>query len=91
MLLERGPELQRMRQAIRKAAGGAGGLAVIGGPAGIGKTALLGAATDMAQEAGLRVLRARGSDLEQEFAFGWCASCSRRRWHSRTQESVRRS
>jgi DNA-binding CsgD family transcriptional regulator len=43
---------------------------VIGGPAGIGKTALLDAAADMAEEAGLRVLRARCSDLEQEFAFG---------------------
>ena len=43
---------------------------VIGGPAGIGKTALLQAACGMAEQAGVRVLRARGSDLEQEFAFG---------------------
>ena len=43
---------------------------VIGGPAGIGKTALLQAACGMAERAGMRVLRARSSDLEQEFAFG---------------------
>ena len=70
MLLEREPELRRMREAIRQAGSGAGGLVVIGGPAGIGKTALLQAAAGMAEQAGVRVLRARGSDLEQEFAFG---------------------
>jgi DNA-binding CsgD family transcriptional regulator len=70
MLLEREPELRRMREAIRQAGSGAGALVVIGGPAGIGKTALLLAAAGMAEQAGVRVLRARGSDLEQEFAFG---------------------
>ena len=70
ILLERGPELRRMQEAIRHAGTGAGGLVVIGGPAGIGKTALLQAAGDMAERAGVRVLRARGSDLEQEFGFG---------------------
>ena len=70
MLLERDRELNRLRDAVRRAAGGAGGLVVIGGPAGIGKTALLRAAGAMAEEAGMRTLRARGSDLEQEFAFG---------------------
>jgi len=70
ILLEREPELREMQQATREAGGGAGGLVVIAGPAGIGKTALLQAAADMAETAGLRVLRARGSDLEQEFSFG---------------------
>ena len=70
MLLEREPELNRLRDTVRQAAGGAGGLVVIGGPAGIGKTALLKAAASMAEEAGMRTLRAKGSDLEQEFAFG---------------------
>ncbi|HEV3388040.1 MAG TPA: AAA family ATPase [Solirubrobacteraceae bacterium] len=70
MLLEREPELHRMREAIRQATTGAGGLVVIGGPAGIGKTALLRAAVCMAEEAGVRVLRARATDLEQEFSFG---------------------
>ena len=70
MLLEREPELGRMREAIRHAGSGPGGLVVIGGPAGIGKTALLQAAAGMAERAGVRVLRGRGSDIEQEFAFG---------------------
>ncbi|MBV8220184.1 MAG: ATP-binding protein, partial [Solirubrobacterales bacterium] len=70
MLLEREPELRRMREAIRQASTGAGGLVVIGGPAGIGKTALLRAAVCMAEQAGMRVLRARATDLEQEFSFG---------------------
>ena len=70
MLLEREPELHRMQEAIRHAGSGAGGLLVIGGPAGIGKTALLQAACGMAERTGMRVLRARSSDLEQEFAFG---------------------
>ena len=70
ILLEREPELRRIQGAIRHAATGAGGLVVIGGPAGIGKTALLQAAGDMAEQAEVRVLRARGSDIEQEFAFG---------------------
>ena len=69
-LLEREPELHRMQQAIRGAGDGAGGVVIVGGPAGIGKTALLQAAADMAEDAGLGVLQARGSDLEQEFAFG---------------------
>ncbi|MBV9417289.1 MAG: AAA family ATPase, partial [Solirubrobacterales bacterium] len=70
VLLEREPELGRMREAIADAATGTGGLVLIGGPAGIGKTALLRAGAEMAEQAGMRVLRARGSDLEQEFAFG---------------------
>jgi DNA-binding CsgD family transcriptional regulator len=69
-LLEREPELNRLRAAAWRAASGAGGLVVIGGPAGIGKTALLSAAGALAEHAGMRVLGARGSDLEQEFAFG---------------------
>lgn len=70
VLLEREPELERIGAAIWRASAGSGGLVVIGGPAGIGKTALMRAARDMAEESGMRVLRARGSDLEQEFAFG---------------------
>jgi DNA-binding CsgD family transcriptional regulator len=70
MLLEREPELRQMQDAIRQAGTGGGGLVVIGGPAGIGKTALLRAAACMAENAGVRVLRARATDLEQEFSFG---------------------
>src|ERR671918_71017 len=40
------------------------------GPAGIGKTVLLAAGWDTAERDGFRVLRARGAELEREFAFG---------------------
>jgi len=43
---------------------------VIEGPAGIGKTALLAAARAAATDAGMRVLRSRGTELEGEFAYG---------------------
>ena len=43
---------------------------MVEGPAGIGKTVLLAAARDAAEGEGFRVLRARGAELEREFAFG---------------------
>ena len=43
---------------------------MVEGPAGIGKTALLAVARDAAEGEGFRVLRARGAELEREFAFG---------------------
>ena len=49
---------------------GVGGSCVITGPSGIGKTALLAAALDEAERNGIRVLRARGSELEGTLSFG---------------------
>jgi len=69
-LLERGAELDRLRVAIAAARDGIGGLVLIEGPAGIGKTALLVAARELAQETGMLTLVARGRELEHEFAFG---------------------
>ena len=43
---------------------------MVEGPAGIGKTVLLAVARDAAGRDGFRVLRARGAELEREFAFG---------------------
>ena len=40
------------------------------GPAGIGKSALIGAARALSDAAGARTLRARGGELERDFAFG---------------------
>ena len=48
----------------------AGGVLLIEGGAGIGKTALLDAACTHAGERGSAVLRARGAELETGFAFG---------------------
>ncbi len=43
---------------------------MVEGPAGIGKTVLLAVARGAAEGEGFRVLRARGAELEREFAFG---------------------
>src|SRR3954463_6113100 len=46
-----------------------GGLLVVEGPAGIGKTALLGAAAERAAAQGRRVRVARGTQLERTYAY----------------------
>ena len=69
-LLERGRELDRIRAALRATAAGTGGLLVVEGPAGIGKTRLTRFARTEAATAGMQVLAARGADLERTFAWG---------------------
>ncbi|MCW2952743.1 MAG: transcriptional regulator, LuxR family, partial [Conexibacter sp.] len=70
-LLERTTEVQALVGAVAAATnGGSGGVVLVEGPAGIGKTALVDAAGEAAAAAGLLVLRARGGELEHEFAFG---------------------
>ena len=69
-LLEREAELGALDQAIGAARRGAGRLMVVEGPAGIGKSRLLGVAGQRAQEQGMAVLRARGGELERDFAYG---------------------
>src|ERR1051326_547256 len=69
-LLERDSELERIEAALTDASAGQGTCVVIEGPAGIGKTALLRAVTDAAAARDVRVLRARGTELERDFAFG---------------------
>jgi DNA-binding CsgD family transcriptional regulator len=70
VLLERDRELERVGACVKRAREGRGGALVVEGPAGIGKTAFLAAARDAAESEGFRVLRARGAELEREFAFG---------------------
>jgi predicted ATPase len=69
-LLEREGELAALRAASGEAARGGGHVVVIEGAAGIGKTSLLRAARTHAAGCGLRVLAARGSELERAFPFG---------------------
>jgi DNA-binding CsgD family transcriptional regulator len=64
-LLERESELTTIRAFARR-----GGVVVVEGRAGLGKTAILDAACDVARRVGSLVLRARGSELESGFAFG---------------------
>ena len=68
-LLERGDELERIMAAVESARQGRGEAVVIEGGAGTGKTSLLRAAIQEADQS-LRVLHARGSELEGEFGFG---------------------
>ena len=68
-LLERGDELATLGELLQAARSGAGGLAAIEGPAGIGKTALLAASADQARDAGMRVLRAQGDALAMDSSF----------------------
>ena len=70
LLLERERELGRIGAAIATAQGGTGRSVIVEGPAGIGKSAVLAAARAVAEDRGARVLRARGAELERDFAFG---------------------
>lgn len=65
-LLEREGELAALRRLVESG----GGLLVVEGRAGIGKTALVRAACRHAEAQGWEPLRARGSPLEAGFAFG---------------------
>src|SRR6266699_1981715 len=68
-LLERDAELGALENLV--GSGDAGGvLMAIEGPPGIGKTALMAEAKSRGNEAGMRVLSARGSELERAFSFG---------------------
>ena len=69
-LLERDLELDRLKQAVQAAAAGSGSVVALEGEAGIGKTSLLGHGVRSAVGAGMRVLGARGGELEREFAHG---------------------
>jgi DNA-binding CsgD family transcriptional regulator len=69
-LLERDHELQRIEDALRPLETGAPRLVVVEGPAGIGKSRLIAEVRQRAVARGLRVLGARGSDLERDFPFG---------------------
>ena len=70
VLLERGAELDQLSDLVRCAAGGRGAVVAVEGPPGIGKTRLGEEAATLARDAGMTVLSASGSELEQEFAFG---------------------
>jgi DNA-binding CsgD family transcriptional regulator len=68
-LVERELELEMLERLLAAARAGSGGAVVFEGPAGIGKSSLL-AATRAAAAAELRVLSARGGELERELPFG---------------------
>ena len=65
-LIERERELAAIDALLERG----GGILAIEGRAGVGKTSLVDAACRQAEELGQEVLRARGSELEADFAFG---------------------
>ena len=69
-LVEREHELASVGRLLDSAPAGSGGALVVEGEAGVGKTRLLAEAAALAAERGVPALRARGAELEQEFAFG---------------------
>src|SRR5919202_6101811 len=69
-LLEREAHLRDLEAVLARAALGQGGLAVVEGAPGAGKSALVVEACRGADALGLRILRARGGELEREYAFG---------------------
>ncbi|MGW1729201.1 helix-turn-helix transcriptional regulator [Streptomyces sp. NPDC002306] len=69
-LFDRQIEQEVLAAAVREAQAGRGRFIAIESQAGMGKTALLRYAGDLARQEGLHVLTARGMDLEQDFSFG---------------------
>jgi ABC-type branched-subunit amino acid transport system ATPase component len=69
-LLERHAELDALGRTVAAAKFGRWAVAVVLGEVGRGKTRLLEAVQGLAEEAGLRVLAARGAELESSFPFG---------------------
>src|SRR6478672_11745541 len=69
-LVERDAEVAELGEALAGARAGTGRLAVVEGPAGIGKTRLMGELRATAGRLGMRILGARATELERDFPFG---------------------
>ena len=69
-LLEREVELTEIERLLDRACSGEGERVLVEGPAGAGKTRLLGTAADAARARGVRVLEASAVELEVEIGYG---------------------
>jgi DNA-binding CsgD family transcriptional regulator len=69
-LLERERELAELDSLLAEAREARGRMALIEGPAGIGKSRLLGVARERAVARDMNALLARGGELERDFGFG---------------------
>jgi DNA-binding CsgD family transcriptional regulator len=70
LLLERERDLDELGRVLDDAGRGRGRVVLVEGDAGIGKTRLLHAASELAATRGFTCLRARASELERDFAHG---------------------
>lgn len=68
-LIERESECRRIADLLDGATAGCGGVVVVEGEAGIGKTSVVDAVAEIAQREGVRCLRAQGGELEHELPF----------------------
>jgi DNA-binding CsgD family transcriptional regulator len=69
-LLERDGELEMAGRLAEEAAGSNGSLALVEGPAGVGKSSILRRTVALARDRGFDSATARASELERDFAFG---------------------
>ena len=69
-LIDREEELTALEGVLAAADTGTGGVALIQGPAGIGKTALATVLREQAEARGFAVLSARASELDRAFGYG---------------------
>jgi predicted ATP-dependent serine protease len=76
LLRGRGDECARLDALLEGPRAGRGGVLMLRGEAGLGKTALLEYA--IASAPALRVIRVAGFESEMEVAFARCISCARR-------------
>jgi class 3 adenylate cyclase len=75
LLVGRDQEVAEIESVLAAARSGAGGLALVEGPAGIGKTTLLRASRERAAERGMLVLHARATELERDYPMGVVRQC----------------
>lgn len=86
-LLEREAERAALASAVgRLAADDSGGLVMVLGEAGIGKTALLAIVRGLARAVGIRTFRAAGAPLERDFGYGVVRQLLEGELHSRSPE-----
>ena len=74
VISSRASELERLREMLSRATKAPPVGAVVEGPAGIGKSTLLGAAVDEAERQGYAAFRARSEEFESERSFGAVAA-----------------
>ncbi|WP_254647795.1 BTAD domain-containing putative transcriptional regulator [Streptomyces sp. GbtcB6] len=70
VLVDRGPQLAELRDSRRSALDGRPHVVLIEGPAGIGKSRLLGEVADLAAGERVTVLTATGSRREKDYGYG---------------------
>lgn len=73
-LVEREHEVEVLRDTLAAARAGTGGIVLVEGPAGIGKSRLLEVARELA-EPSMRLLHGRGTELERDYPMGVVRQC----------------